>query len=430
MMSSHSICAAIDMKQTQTFDTVKTIQLEQDIIASNLDVELFLLTLREAPYEAFRLLTRGYKAVPELPFHPRALRYNNELIVKIKDLRNQGFDIHIESNLPPAWVESILNHIGLRQTSAVEKEPNHTAEELLPAGKQTTGPAAFLKALRPHQWSKNFLIFVPLIMAHRIFETQALTNTILAFLCFGLVASSIYIMNDLMDLHQDRRHSSKRNRPFASGSLSVLQGLLMMPFLVGGAVYIAAYLPKLFWLTMAAYLVMNLGYTFYLKRKLLVDVLALSGAYTLRILAGNAAGPIDVSNWLLAFSLFFFLSLALVKRYIELDAAPEETDVKKRVMGRGYRKSDLDMVSQLGVASGFSAIVVLAIFIDGASKSNMYQNAQVIWLVSPIVLYVIGRIWMLAKRREMNDDPIMFIIKDWRSHLMGAIVATIIYIAI
>jgi 4-hydroxybenzoate polyprenyltransferase len=430
MTSSHSVYAAIEMKQTQTFDRAKTIQLERDIVSSNLDVELFLLTLREAPTDAFRLLTGGYNAVPELPFHPRALRYNNELIDVIKNLKSQDVNIQIESNLPPAWVESILNHLGLSPTSSHDKAVLQTAEELLPAGKQMAGPAAFLKALRPHQWSKNFLIFVPLVMAHRLFEMQALMNTILAFLCFGLVASTIYIMNDLMDLHQDRRHHSKKNRPFARGSLSVRQGLLMMPFLVGGAVYIAAQLPKLFWLTMATYLVMNLGYTFYLKRKLLVDVLALSGAYTLRILAGNAAGPIDVSNWLLAFSLFFFLSLALVKRYVELDAAPEETDVKKRVMGRGYRKSDLDMVSQLGVASGFSAIVVLAIFIDGASKSNMYQNAQVIWLVSPIVLYVIGRIWMLAKRREMNDDPIMFIIKDWRSHLMGAIVATIIYLAI
>jgi 4-hydroxybenzoate polyprenyltransferase/antitoxin component of RelBE/YafQ-DinJ toxin-antitoxin module len=418
------------MKQKQISNQIKSVQLERDIISSDLGVETFLLALREAPTEAIRMLVKGYKTVPELPFHPRALRYNNDMISEIKTLRNQNVDVQIESSLPPAWVNRILHHIGLGQTSTRDKEAGNTAEEILPVGKQTTGPAAFLKALRPHQWSKNILIFVPLLMAHRMFDLQALQNTILAFICFGFVASSIYIMNDLMDLHQDRRHEKKRNRPFASGSLSVVQGLLMMPFLLGGAIYIATQLPQLFGLTMVAYLVMNLGYTFYLKRKLLVDVLALSGAYTLRILAGNAAGPVDVSNWLLAFSLFLFLSLALVKRYTELDAAPEEVDVKKRVMGRGYRKSDLDMVSQLGVSSGFSAIVVLAIFIDGASKSAMYQNAQIIWLVAPIVLYVIGRIWMLAKRREMNDDPIMFILKDWRSHLMGAIVATIIYVAI
>jgi 4-hydroxybenzoate polyprenyltransferase len=402
-----------------------SVLLERDIILSDLSLELFLLTLREAPFSAFKLLSGGHKAIPELPFHPRALRYDFAKVEELRKTVSLGSIPNVTSNLPSEWVTTILNHLGLTM-NGTSVEPN----EIIPAGIQKQGIAAYIKALRPHQWTKNILIFVPIIMSHRIFDAHALINTILAFLCFGLVASSIYLMNDLMDLHQDRRHESKRNRPFASGALSVRNGILMIPLLLGAATFIATKLPILFFLTMVAYFVMNLGYTFYLKRKLLVDVLALSGAYTLRILAGNAAGPIEVSNWLLAFSLFLFLSLAFVKRYVELDTAPEERDLKTRVMGRGYRKSDLDMISQLGVSSGFAAVVVLAIFIDGAGKSGMYRNSHLIWLIAPIVLYVIGRIWMLAKRREMNDDPIMFIIKDWRSHLMAIISASIIYLAI
>ncbi|MGL4240043.1 MAG: UbiA family prenyltransferase, partial [Beijerinckiaceae bacterium] len=255
-------------------------------------------------------------------------------------------------------------------------------------------------------------------------------NTVLAFICFGMVASSIYLMNDLMDLRQDRRHPTKRRRPFASGALPVRHGLVALPTLIGGGALIAAQLPPMFWLAIAVYLVLNLGYTFYLKRKLLVDVIALSGAYTLRILAGNAAGPIEVSNWLLAFSMFLFFSLALVKRYVELDTVGVDPVDEKRVMGRGYRRADLDMLSQLGVASGFAAVVVLALFVEGAGKSGLYTHRELIWLVCPIVLYVIARIWVLAKRRELPDDPIMFILRDWRSHLMAAAVAVIFFFAV
>jgi 4-hydroxybenzoate polyprenyltransferase len=413
------------MTQRNTEDTSATLVLERDIILSDMSVELFLLTLREAPMSALKLLSSGRNALPEIPFHPSALRYDHVKIAEIRQLHGKGLAPKIESDLPSDWVKNILTYTGLGNDCVSD-----SASSMIPRGTPKQGISAFIKALRPHQWSKNILVFVPIVMAHRFLEPQALLNTILAFICFSMVASSIYLMNDLMDLQQDRRHETKRNRPFASGALSATNGLLMIPLLMGGAIFIATQLPKLFSLTIAAYLILNLGYTFYLKRKLLVDVLALAGAYTLRILAGNAAGPVDVSNWLLAFSLFLFLSLALVKRYVELDTAPEEQDIKKRVMGRGYRKADLDMVSQLGVSSGFAAVVVLAIFIDGAGKSSMYSHAHLIWLVAPIVLYVIGRIWMLAKRREMNDDPIMFIIKDWRSHLMAVIVAAIIYLAV
>ena len=415
------------LKVGTTFDGV--VVLERDLILSDMTTELFVLTLRESPLSALQLLFKGRASCADLPVKPDALRYDHAKITRLREQLDAGAMPDIASELPPAWRDAILKYLGLH-TGAKGFGTEH---ELLTAGtsaQSTQGLMAYLKAMRLHQWSKNILVFIPIIMAHEFFHPQPLLNTIAAFICFGLVASAIYLMNDMMDLYQDRRHPIKRNRPFASGALPVSRGLMLFPVLVGIAAYIASLLPPMFALTMAVYFALNLGYTFYLKRKLLVDVLALSGAYTLRILAGNAAGPVELSNWLLAFSMFLFLSLALVKRYVELDTVDTEHGNPQRVMGRGYRKTDLDMLSQLGVASGFAAVIVLALFVDGAGKSGLYKNRELIWLVCPIVLYIIGRIWVLAKRRELPDDPIMFILKDWRSHLMGGIVALIFFMAI
>lgn len=397
------------------------VRLEGGIILSDIRIESILLTLRDNPLRLGEALGSG-RGSPGLPFDPTALRYDWTLAAALRRRRAAGEPVVIVSSLPQPWQDAIHQHLGLTGTHEGAPLPEATQP---PA----TGLVAWLKALRLHQWSKNALVFVPLIMAHRLFDTEAFWNTVLAFLCFGLVASSIYLMNDLMDLRQDRRHPTKSRRPFASGALPVSLGLMASPALLAVAALVASQLPPLFWLAVAAYLMLNLSYTFYLKRKLLVDVIALSGAYTLRILAGNAAGPIELSNWLLAFSMFLFLSLALLKRYIELDTVGVEPTDETRVMGRGYRRADLDMVSQLGVASGFASVVVLALFVEGAGKSGLYAHRELIWLVCPIVLYVIARIWVLAKRRELPDDPIMFILTDWRSHLMGAVVAAVFFFA-
>ncbi|MGL4637930.1 MAG: UbiA family prenyltransferase [Beijerinckiaceae bacterium] len=402
-----------------------TIVLERDIILSSLGLELFVLTLRDTPSRAVQWLTQGQSSIEALPCDPTALRYDWQYVQELRGRFATGQNPVINSSLPASWQQAILMHLGLTPDAAFD---GLTAAPQSPTKHGTLYSIA--KALRLHQWTKNVLVFVPLLMSHQVFFAEPLINTLLAFICFGLVASSIYLMNDIMDLRQDRRHPSKQRRPFASGALPVSAGLLMIPLLIGSALLISIWLPKMFSLVLAAYVTLNLGYTFYLKRKLLVDVLALSGAYTLRILAGNAAGPIELSNWLLAFSMFLFLSLALVKRYVELDTVETDDPDAKRFMGRGYRRTDLDMLSQLGVASGFAAVIVLALFVEGAGKSGLYKHRELIWLVCPIVLYVIGRIWVLAKRRELPDDPIMFLIRDWRSHLMAAIVAFIFIMAV
>jgi 4-hydroxybenzoate polyprenyltransferase len=416
---SISLLAQADLLDAQA--TPAEFRLEEDLIVSDFAAEALLLTLRDKPLRVMEIL-RGAAGEPSPPFDPSALRYDWTLVGELRRRRSAGEPFAMTSRLPRPWQDAILQHLGIGATVVAEGVPAEAAAS--PGLIQS-----WLKALRLHQWSKNALVFVPLVMSHQLLMMEPLVNTLLAFLCFGLVASSIYLMNDLMDLRQDRRHPVKRRRPFASGALPVRHGLAAIPVLLAAAALTASQLPPLFSLTMAAYLVLNLGYTFYLKRKLLVDVIALSGAYTLRILAGNAAGPVELSNWLLAFSMFLFLSLALVKRYVELDTVGVDPVDEKRVMGRGYRRADLDMLSQLGVASGFAAVIVLALFVEGAGKSGLYRHRELIWLICPIVLYVIGRIWVLAKRQELPDDPVMFIFRDWRSHLMGAIVVAIFFMA-
>jgi 4-hydroxybenzoate polyprenyltransferase len=405
---------------------VSGIVLERDLILSDMKLELLALITRQSPVAALSWLFGKTPDTTPMPVKAEALRYNEVLAASLRQRMTSGQAVEITSELPALWKAAILNHLGLTaETINAFEDSAFEAQPAKPAGFLT-----YCKQLRLHQWSKNVLVFVPVLMSHQFLDPQAMLNAVLAFICFGLVASSIYLMNDIMDLHQDRRHPTKSRRPFASGAIPVSHGLLLFPLLVGTALFIASQLPPMFGVTMAIYFALNLAYTFYLKRKLLVDVLALSGAYTLRILAGNAAGPIEISNWLLAFSMFLFLSLALVKRYVELDTVDADKPDEKRVMGRGYRKADLDMLSQLGVASGFAAVIVLALFVEGAGKSGLYSHRELIWLVCPIVLYIIGRIWVLAKRRELPDDPIFFIITDWRSHLMGAIVALIFFMAV
>ncbi len=414
-----------DSVATTRAEESRGLVLERDLILSGSRIEMLALTLRSSPLAAVHFLLGRVAETSALPFNPDALRYDHARVSALRERLALGQSIEIGSALPAGWKDDILRHLGLLpgKTAPVAAQPRPVSPS--PQG----GVLAYLKAMRLQQWSKNVLVFVPVVMSHQFLEAQPMLHALLAFLCFGLVASSIYLLNDIMDLRQDRRHPTKHLRPFASGAIPVAHGLMMFPVLVGLALYLASLLPPMFAVTMAVYFTLNLGYTFYLKRKLLVDVLALSGCYTLRILAGNAAGPIELSNWLLAFSMFLFLSLALVKRYVELDTVETEHPDEKRVMGRGYRRGDLDMLSQLGVASGFAAVIVLALFVEGAGKSGLYKHRELIWLVCPIVLYVIGRIWVLAKRRELPDDPIYFIIKDWRSHLMGAIVAFVFFLA-
>ncbi len=285
----------------------------------------------------------------------------------------------------------------------------------------------WFKAIRVHQWLKNTLLFVPSILASRYFELDTLVNLGLAFIAFSFCASSVYLTNDLVDIEVDRKHPTKRNRPIASGQLSVPDAVLGALALLCCSTWIALLLPMQFSLILLLYFVITCGYSLILKRLLLIDVLTLAGLFTIRVLAGAAAVGGELSTWLLAFCMFFFLSLALVKRFVELDGRQDEAG--RLHTGRGYQSRDLETLSQGGMASGFAAVVVLALFIDSPQITENYARPEVIWLVCPLVLYLIFRIWILARRKEMNDDPVVFLMTDWRSQIMVAAGATTMIIS-
>lgn len=292
---------------------------------------------------------------------------------------------------------------------------------------KATGIKPYLKMLRVHQWLKNLLVFVPAILTHTIFYPEILLASVLAFVAFSAAASAIYILNDIIDLPLDRQHARKRLRPFASGALSIPFGLKVSIFLLLLAAASCLLLPLEFALVIGLYLVATTAYSLALKRMLLIDVICLAALYAMRLLGGTAATEIPQSFWLMAFAMFFFLSLAMVKRYVELQHST--VTEKDRIAGRGYRPEDMNVVGQSGVASGFTAAVVLALYINSAAVQELYTYQWLIWPLVPIVLYIIIRVWILAHRKEMDDDPVVFLANDWRSQVVIAIGAVLLFVA-
>jgi 4-hydroxybenzoate polyprenyltransferase/phosphoserine phosphatase len=289
---------------------------------------------------------------------------------------------------------------------------------------------AWLKQLRLHQWLKNILIFVPLIAGHQVGSLPLLTNALLAFLFFSLCASSVYVLNDLLDLNEDRDHPRKKFRPFAAGSLSIKSGMMAFPALLITAFAGSwMFLPPLFTVGLALYYLITLTYSLQLKRVVIVDVVTLAILYTIRIVAGAFATGVELTFWLLAISMFMFLSLALVKRYAELHMVKSK-GIDEKISGRGYYPSDLELLSSLGAASGYLSVMVLALYIQDPSTAHLYSNPKYIWLACPILLFWVSRTWMLAHRGEMHDDPVVFAVKDRVSLLTGALMLLVFWLAV
>ena len=271
------------------------------------------------------------------------------------------------------------------------------------------GIKPYAEALRLQHWLKNLLVLVPLVMAHQFLEPPLIAKTLIAFLAFGLCASSVYLLNDLIDLSADRHHPRKRERPFAAGDVSPLFGLFASPWLLGLSLLLGLLLPPDFVWMLAIYYLLNLAYSFYFKQVALLDVILLAGLYTMRIMAGSASVDIWPSSWLLAFSTFIFLSLALVKRYAELVIMNAESGM---VRVRGYQIIDKELLASLGSGSGYVAVLVLAIYISSGKAEILYARYQVIWLLCPLLLYWISYVWLIAHRGAMLDDPLVFALKD------------------
>ena len=272
--------------------------------------------------------------------------------------------------------------------------------------------AALVRAMRPHQWLKNLLLFVPLVAAQRSGEPGAWVQALLGFLAFGLVASSVYLFNDLADVKADRHHARKRHRPFASGELAVLHGWIAWPLLLGAGLALSLLaLPRPFAATLVLYACTSTLYSLWFKQVPVLDVLVLAGLYTLRIIAGAAAIDVPVSFWLLSFSMFLFLSLAFMKRFSELQAA-RDAEQAEPLRGRGYGPRDLELVAGLGAAAGQVAVLVLALYVHDPRTAALYAEPRLVWLACPLLLYWILRAWLLAHRGQVNQDPILFAVQD------------------
>ncbi len=284
-----------------------------------------------------------------------------------------------------------------------------------------------LKAARVHQWVKNALLFVPLLLDHKLANMGLVLATLLGFLSFSLMASATYVINDLLDLEADRAHPKKSKRPFASGELSVATGFGMALLFFSISFFLLFFLPPLFAFVALVYLVSTLIYSFHIKTMVILDACLLAGLFTIRVIGGTVLIDANWSFWLLAFSMFFFLSLAFTKRASELNGLIERKG--KSTAGRGYIVEDMALVVSMGVSSGYIAVLVVAFYINSDKVKGMYASPEVLWLICPLLLYWVGRMWMKTVRGEMNEDPIVFAIKDRISHLTAVVSTVAVVIA-
>lgn len=285
---------------------------------------------------------------------------------------------------------------------------------------------AALRLLRPYQWSKNLLVFVPLFMAHRVAELGAVSHTVLAAIIFSLCASAAYAINDLLDLEADRRHPHKRFRPIAAGEITPRAACaIAVALLVASAALCTQVDPQLA-LVVFSYFILTVLYSLLFKRLIALDVVTLATLYTLRLFAGGIAAGVPISPWLMGFSLFFFFSLACAKRHAELFRVRSEL-AGGAAPRRGYTESDLETMEQMGVASGFISVLVLALFVYAPEVEQLYRQRALLWLLCPIFLYWNSRLWLLVRRGVVSEDPLLFAVHDRASYLSGLVAMLVIY---
>ena len=285
-----------------------------------------------------------------------------------------------------------------------------------------------LLAMRPHQWVKNILVFAPLFLSFQFLNIASIIQAFLAFSAFCLTASGLYIVNDLLDIEADRAHPTKRNRPFASGRLSKSWGVSQSIVVLFLAFAIASYLNSKFLAVLIIYAIISASYSFKLKQVVLLDVSLLAVLYTLRIIAGTFAVSLDLSYWLIVFSIFIFTSLAMVKRVSELYNL--KIQGKEEAGGRGYTIQDHEIMSALGAASGFVSVLVLALYIHDPLTAERYRHPEWLWIIVPSILYWVGRVWIIAHRGQMNEDPVVFAVRDKVSYLILIFIALGVSLAI
>ena len=337
-----------------------------------------------------------------------------------------GFDYVGNGEADLAVWEVSRERLAVRASSAVRKKLLAFAPDAIFLATTRDTVRAWAKLLRVHQWAKNGLVAVPALTS-QTFTLLSLGEVLGATFCFCLAASSIYIVNDLVDIGADRAHPTKHTRPLAAGTISVMDALIAAPLLLATALIGAFYLNPWFAAVLLCYIALTTAYTFVLKRKMMADVIALAALYTIRVIGGAVVIATPVSEWLLAFSMFMFTSLALIKRYVEL-ATLTDADLPNPT-NRNYQKSDLYIVAMLATAAAFNAVTVFALYISSDAVKEIYRYPMILWFICPVLMYWLGRIMMLAHRRLMNDDPVLFALKDWNSLVAAGLIGAILIAA-
>lgn len=308
----------------------------------------------------------------------------------------------------PAW-QRAAKAITVNAPAALRREAERVCETVEHLATEARSFKPYVKALRPHQWLKNVLVFVPMLGAHQL-DGPTFLSSLLAFICFSLVASGVYVLNDLLDLSADRAHPRKRNRPLASGSIPIAHGTWMAAGLIILGAILAVFIGWNFVLVMAGYYLLTTAYSLHLKRRVVIDICVLAGLYTMRIVAGGVATAIPLSVWLLAFSVFFFLALAAVKRQAELIDSAERGNLK--ASGRGYHADDLPIISMIAIGAGYVSVLVMILYVNSPAVVELYARPEALWGVCAVLLYWITRTVLAAHRGGMHDDPVVYAAKD------------------
>jgi len=340
----------------------------------------------------------------------------------------KGFDYAGNADVDLAIWREADTCVVVNATKSTVRRAQTISKKVLIFEKENSFLQSIPRVLRIHQWSKNILVFIPLVLAHKFGDFKIILEALLAFFSFSLMASAIYILNDLFDLEYDRNHQRKKDRPIASGDFPIIWGIGLIPVLILGSCLISLYLLRMFSYLLALYLFTTIVYSSFLKRIVLLDVITLAALYTVRIIAGAEAVNVPISPWLLAFSMFLFLSLAFVKRFSELQAIRQEKN--DAVKGRGYYSGALEQIAILGTSSGYISILVLALYINGEEVVSLYSKPMILWMICPLFLYWISRVWILVNRGVLHDDPIVFAMKDKVSYLVGILIASVILVAL
>jgi 4-hydroxybenzoate polyprenyltransferase len=461
---------SVDDRSVTVQSVPLVVDLDGTLIRTDLLIESFFAAFGSDPSiigSAMLALMRGKARLKDVlasaaEFDPARLPYDDAVLSLIHEARAEGRDIYLASASNWRQVKAVADHLGLftgwlasdaeqnlsgdrKATLLVERFGagnfdyvgndrvdlavwQHAAQAItvrasarVRAALERTrtevrhlesDPPRFkrwLKLLRVHQYAKNGLLLVPVLTAHA-FDIHSIINCLLGFVAFSLCASSVYLLNDLIDLNADRMHPTKHLRPLASGDVPIRQAVIVTPLLLLAAFAVGLAISPAFLIVLGGYYCLTTAYSFVLKRKMLVDVIALASLYTIRVIAGAVAIDVTLSEWLLGFSVFIFMSLALIKRYVELAVRldlgmPDPNN-------RNYKVADLQIVAMLGAASGFNAVTVLALYISSPAVHVLYREPRLLWLLCVVIMYWIGRMLLMAHRRWVPEDPIIFAVRD------------------